>query len=153
MKDRLHFYSMIIIIICLILASLIIIINTMTPSDGAIVKFHTNQGSVQFFCEVAETLKEKHEGLRGVTELPRKQGMLFAYDSMNQLVFTMTGMSIPLDIIFIDENLTVNHIVEADIGEDYIHSNGPAQYVIEINKGLSREYEISLGTTVEIIFE
>jgi len=125
----------------------------MPPSGEAIVRFHTNQGSVQFYCDVAETLEEKQQGLRGVAELPLKQGMLFVYDSMHPLVFTMTGMSIPLDIIFINENLTVHHIVEAEIGEEFISSNGAAQYVIEINQGLSEEYEITLGTSVEIIFE
>jgi hypothetical protein len=50
---------------------------------------------------VAETLEDKQRGLRGVEDLAMNEGMLFVYDSMQPLVFTMTDMSIPLDIIFI----------------------------------------------------
>jgi uncharacterized protein len=126
---------------------------TVSSSNHAKVIFHTDQGSFSFSCEIAKTLEEKQQGLRDVTNLPIQNGMLFVYDSMQPLIFTMNGMSIPLDIIFINANSSVSHIIEADIGEEHISSDGPAQYVIELNQGLTSQYNITIGTSVELIFD
>ena len=144
MKEKSPYYLMIIIIICLIFAYVIFFIITMDSSNDAEVIFHTDHESFSFSCKMAETLEEKYQGLRDVSSLPKENGMIFVYDSMQPLVFTMTNMSIPLDIIFIDDKYMITHIVKANIGEAHIHSNSPAQYVVEINQGLTEEYMITI---------
>ena len=58
-------------------------------------------------------------------------------------------MLIPLDIIFINAQQQVIHIVEADIGMENISSEGPVLYVVEINKGLTSKFDIQIDTTME----
>lgn len=115
--------------------------------------FSTETGDIEFYCDMAEDSESRRKGLLGVSELDNDSGMLFVYPSPQPRVFTMNEMMIPLDIIFINGTNTVIHVVEADIDEESILSNGSAQYVVEINQGLSEQYEITLGTSVKILFK
>jgi len=142
----------ILIALCLIVTIFIFFMATSQQYDDVTVIFYTNQGSFPISCEMAEDIQEKRQGLLGVDDLPKNNGMLFIYETMQPLVFTMKEMKISLDIIFINENLTITQIVKADIDQEYIISNGPAQYVVEINQGLSDQYQIAIGTSVEIIY-
>jgi len=142
----------ILIVLCLIVTFFIFFMVTSQQYDDVTVIFYTNQGSFPISCEMAEDIQEKRQGLLGVDDLPKNNGMLFIYETMQPLVFTMKEMKISLDIIFINENLTITQIVKADIDQEYIISNGPAQYVVEINQGLSDQYQIAIGTSVEIIY-
>ena len=84
--------------------------------------------------------------------MKQDHGMLFTYNSCKNRTFTMKDMNIPLDIIFINESMKVIHIIEADIDQENITSSGPAQFVIEINQGISHQRNIRSGTPVKIIF-
>lgn len=99
-------------------------------------------GSKEYKAKEARTDKEKSNGLRGVTNLPDGEGMLFYMSGKNQQEpFTMTGMQIPLDIVFINQDQEVVDVKqncqpgEKEIinsvsnleGDDYIN------YVLEVN--------------------
>lgn len=60
-------------------------------------------------CNVslAVTEEEKEKGLQGRKELSRDEGMLFVYDEPQMVSFWMKDTEIPLDIIFIDDELEV----------------------------------------------
>jgi uncharacterized membrane protein (UPF0127 family) len=47
---------------------------------------------------VADQATERHEGLRGLTDLGDYDGMLFVYGSDTDARFTMSGTPLPLDI-------------------------------------------------------
>ena len=99
-------------------------------------------GGKEYKVEEARTDEELENGLRGTKELPEDEGMLFYIpDESSQQTFTVDGMEIPLDIIFINQDQEVidvrrdcqpgqNQIVSTteNIGEgDYV------AYVLEVN--------------------
>jgi len=69
----------------------------------------------------------------------------------------MKNTLVPLDIIFIDKTGIVINIESADLEPDIsdidlkrYNSTSPAQFVVEINQGLSTLYGIKEGTPVLI---
>lgn len=122
-------------------------------SSEAIVIFTTSSGKYSFHCEVANNDSLRRIGLLKVDSLELDYGMLFIYDEPALRSFTMVDMKFDLDIIFINENLTVVHVVEASINEDEISSKHSTQYVVEINHRLANQYHITTGTPVEIIYQ
>lgn len=88
----------------------------------------------------AKTEQELEQGLKGIEELPKNEGILFYMpDELSQQVFTMKGVKIPLDIIFINQDQEVvdvqvnckpeqKYIISTNIEDgDYI------AYVLEVN--------------------
>jgi uncharacterized membrane protein (UPF0127 family) len=55
---------------------------------------------------IADESAERHQGLRGVTDLGDYDGMLFVYDSDHDGPFTMSGTPLPLDIGWYAKNGT-----------------------------------------------
>jgi uncharacterized protein len=124
---------------------------TKDNSTDAIVIFQTDNKDIAFYCDIADDAQSRQKGLLEVTHLEYNYGMIFIYEYAALRTFTMKNMLIPLDIIFIDENQTVVHIVEADIDQEHISSNKNVQYVVEINRGLADEHQITIGTKIKLI--
>lgn len=83
---------------------------------------------------LAQTEEEKEQGLMNVEELDSNEGMLFIYDSPQHVDFWMKDTEIPLDIIFIDEDLEVISVKQGTpLSEEYI-SEGNVQFVLELNQ-------------------
>jgi len=108
--------------------------------------------------EVAETAQERFLGLRNRRSLPDGTGMLFVYPSPQEdLSFTMQDTHVPLDIIFVDRNMTVLNVEhgEPEVGvpefrsKDY-PSDGPAQFVVEAEQGYANETGVSAGDELVI---
>ncbi|MCK4589481.1 MAG: DUF192 domain-containing protein [Nanoarchaeota archaeon] len=112
---------------------------------------------VTFQTEIADTKPKQTKGLMFRKELPEDQGMLFVFSTPSHKRFWMMNTSIPLDIIFIDENKSIINIEEAKpcgiIPYASYLSTGKAQYVLEINQGLSKEYDFKPGMKVEFNLE
>ncbi|MCT4609088.1 MAG: DUF192 domain-containing protein [Pelagimonas sp.] len=104
-------------------------------------------GQVRFRIEVADTEKERAQGLMFVKSLPRFSGMLFVYDSARPVSFWMKNTYIPLDMIFADETGTVVHIHKGAVPHDLtpIPSGAPAQYVLEVNAGIAQQLGLKPG--------
>jgi uncharacterized membrane protein (UPF0127 family) len=146
--------------ICLILLSITIFTYYITNEENqtqekiAIVTFFpSNATSLSITCEIASTPQKRSEGLMNRAELPDDKGMLFVYETPQNLSFWMKNTLIPLDIIFLDETRVVINIESADIEPDVsdkdlkrYNSTSPAQFVVEINQGLSTLYGIDEGT-------
>lgn len=67
-------------------------------------------GSQQFTAELARTETEKATGLSNRTSLQPNQGMLFVFDQPTRPSFWMRQMLFDLDIIWIDQQLTIVEI-------------------------------------------
>lgn len=148
------------LIVLLIVFSDTFVTNTENVANeqlAVVTFFPNNSTSVVMTCEVASSPEKRSVGLMFREELPVDEGMLFVYDSPHNVSFWMKNTFIPLDIIFLNETGTVINVEEADVEIDvpaeklerYL-SDGPAQYVVEINQGLCKLYDIGVGTNVSI---
>lgn len=87
---------------------------------------------------IAESEKEKENGLKGVIELEEledgsQEAMLFPYDSPQHLDFWMVDCEIPLSIIFLDDKKVVLSNQRGEPGSEEYISEDNAQYVLEVN--------------------
>ncbi len=120
------------------------------------VRFEVEENLV-ILCDLADTAHERAKGLMDVRSLGERIGMLFVYEEPQNVSFWMKGTYIDLDIIFISEDLEVLNVHEADAGIrkmdnelEFYSSGGPVAYVLEVNQGLSKEFGIGPGTSVDI---
>jgi uncharacterized membrane protein (UPF0127 family) len=67
-------------------------------------------GEHEFSVEIAATNASRSRGLMGRTTLADDAGMLFIFDRPVDLSFWMFNTSIPLDIAYIREDMTVSSI-------------------------------------------
>jgi len=147
-------------IICITILILIITNYFLTTKDlqlqekvAIVTFFPPNNSSISITCEIASTPKELSEGLMNRQELPEDKGMLFIYEIPQNRSFWMKNTLVSLDIIFLDEEGIVINVESADIEPSVsdnelkrYNSTSPAQFVVEINQGLSTLYGIGKGT-------
>lgn len=103
--------------------------------------------------EIAKTNAELKKGLSGRKSLNKNSGMLFVFEKADIHPFWMKNTLIPLDILFIENNIivditTLNPPVDNNIPE-YSPKN-PANYVLEVNAGFAEENNIKIGNEVKI---
>lgn len=95
-------------------------------------------GNKEYEVLVAQTEEEKTKGLQDVEELDDDEGMLFVYDEPQQVVFWMKDTTIPLDIIFINDDFEVISVQQGTpMSEDLIAEDN-VLYVLEVlqNSGI-----------------
>ena len=103
-----------------------------------------------FDIEIADNPYERQTGLMYRNTLEVNQGMLFAFEQEAVLNFYMKNTPLGLDLIFLNKELEIVHIHKNAIPNDPtgISSVKPAQYVFEIQAGLSDQYEIQEGDQI-----
>ena len=92
-------------------------------------------GDKEYNVTCARTEEERIKGLQGVTELKDDEGMLFFFDEPQTVGFWMKDTDIPLDIIFIDEDLEVISIYQGNPNDDTIAEEDNVLLVLEVNQG------------------
>lgn len=122
-----------------------------SPDYGSAV---VSIGSHSFKAEVPLTQEGFYKGLMNRTKLADDEAMLFDFGGSQERSFWMKNTLIPLDMLFIDENLTVRRIsnaipCKADPCPLY-PSGAPVRYVLEIRGGLANELGIAEGHGVSI---
>lgn len=90
-------------------------------------------GDKEYSVKLAETDEQKEIGLQNVDSLKDNEGMLFIFDEEDTQNFWMKDTKIPLDIIFIKENLRIDSIQKGIPNSEDIIS-GTALYVLELNE-------------------
>ena len=101
-------------------------------------------------CLKCETDEEKEKGLQDVASMEDNEGCLFVYDEPQTLDFWMKDTSIPLDIVFIGEDMKVlSNMPGEPMNEEDMIEEDNAQYVLEVNQGSG----IKEGDEVEILDE
>jgi len=117
------------------------------PIDNVVITSQTGEHTV--LVERVSSPEDQAQGLMFRSFLDDNEGMFFVFPHEQNLSFWMKNTLIPLDIIFIDSSGKILNIEEAvpcekDPCEKY-SSTAPAQYVLEVNKGYSKEKEIKPG--------
>lgn len=105
-------------------------------------------GSVAIRVSIADDEKKQRQGLSGVKSLRDLEGKLFIFDTDGTWGIWMKDMLIPLDIIWIDKNLQVVHIVENVSPLTYpevFSSPKDARFVLEMNAHFVSSLRIKEG--------
>jgi uncharacterized membrane protein (UPF0127 family) len=103
-----------------------------------------------FVVEVAETSAQQARGLMFRTEMPSDKGMIFPFPEDRVASFWMKNTVIPLDIIFIRRDGTIESVAAntTPYSLDSVRSNEPVATVLEIAAGRAAELGIGPGDTV-----
>ena len=110
----------------------------------------TAVGPQKFQVEIADDPRERSRGLMFRREMAKEHGMLFDFGVEEPASFWMENTYLPLDMIFIRADGTVESIAErtTPLSRRSVPSKGPVRYVLEINGGLSDELGIRPGDKV-----
>ena len=104
-----------------------------------------------FQAEIANDEAVRQKGLMDRTSLEQDKGMLFVFDKEDKHSFWMKNTKIPLDVIWMDkEGKIVDIQTLTPCASDSCPSFVPesnAQFVLEINAGLSKESNLKIGST------
>lgn len=108
--------------------------------------------------EVAQTRAERTKGLSGRTQLAKGEGMLFLFPDYNVRTFWMKEMYIPIDIIWIKDNVVKSCAENVQPPEDpfldeaflpVYESNDIVNNVLEVKAGFCEQEGIEGGEIIE----
>ncbi len=151
MRDRYEYY----VLVRLLLAS-VLFLNacfSIVGSDSMNLKFkqklsiQTSKKQIHFVVDIADTPEKRALGLMYQKSLARHHAMLFIFDSTDYHSIWMKNTFIPLDVIFLDENLRIVAIVPhaQPHSLETFNGNVPSRFVLEINAGLAAKFELAIG--------
>jgi len=118
--------------------------------EGELQVFRKDSLLIALDIEFAETDYEIQTGLMYRSSMERRQGMLFIFKDMAPRSFYMKNTEIPLDIIYIDDSLKIVSFQKnaKPLDKKSLPSTGAAQYVLEINAGLSDNWKLQKGDQI-----
>ncbi|WP_136464847.1 DUF192 domain-containing protein [Flagellimonas onchidii] len=120
--------------------------------EGELTVSSTENNSTlgRFDIEIAETEYETQTGLMYRETMEENQGMLFIFDNMAMHSFYMKNTQIPLDIVYIDDNLKIVSFQKnaKPFDETGLSSGVPIKYVLEIKAGLSDKLGLKIGDSI-----
>jgi hypothetical protein len=129
----------------------------MPAKNGDIYTLQVGSTGKTFNVECVVTPAALRKGLSGRKSLSSGTGMLFLFARLEQQSMWMPGMNFPIDIVWLDENLSVVHItyaatpcVEGNDCPSY-SSQYSALYAIEMAAGDAKAYGFSIGTDLKTL--
>ena len=134
-----------------ILVCLVLLAMTGCPQETPWVEVKGQRFSVA----IADDDQSRARGLMFVDELPRDQGMLFLFRREEPRAFWMKNTRMALDIIYLNQDFKVVDIIKnakpCRTGRCPSYpSKRPAQYVLELNAGLSDELGLVVGDAIVV---
>lgn len=111
----------------------------------------TKKRIIAIDIEIADTPLERATGLMYRRSIPAKAGMLFIYEQSKPRIFWMENTYIPLDIIFLDEDMRIVMIQknQKPLSKKLIPSYKNSLYVVEVNAGFCDKYGINIGGYID----
>ncbi len=97
---------------------------------------------------IAKTNSQRQRGLGGRDSLPPNHGMFFVFDHDDRYNFWMKDMHFAIDILWLDQNLTVVDIKLNAAPESYptnFTPRSPSRFVLELPAGFSRKHGVTIG--------
>lgn len=136
--------------------SIVLIIIYFISGEEEVKFLNANLVGEDIVLEVADNIYLQGIGLSGREDMPMDYGMIFVYDyELEGLTFWMKDTLIPLDMIFLNEDFEIVHIIEnvpiceEDPCERYTF-DGKAKYVVELNAGWVEKYDVELGDVLKL---
>ena len=102
--------------------------------------------------EIADDAYERETGLMHRSSMAENHGMLFIFPEEGYRSFYMKNTLISLDIIYLDSDYRVVSIQKNTKikSEQSLPSEAPAQYVLEVNAGLSDRWGLKQGDILQV---
>ncbi|TYP70987.1 DUF192 domain-containing protein [Aquimarina intermedia] len=118
--------------------------------EGELQLLRDNDTLKQLSIEIADNPYERETGLMYRKTMEQNQGMLFISEESKPQNFYMKNTLIPLDIIYIDENQKIVSFQRnaQPNDETSLPSRLPAKYILEVNAGLSKEWNLKEGDSI-----
>lgn len=111
----------------------------------------------RFQIETAADEASRERGLMFRESMPADHGMLFVFDDAQVRTFWMKNTHIPLDILYFDQNYKLVSVQQRvppclDSGDNcpVYPSEGPAQYVLELNAGTADKLGVKPGDALAV---
>lgn len=106
----------------------------------------------EFKIWIADTESRREQGLMFVKSLAADQGMLFIFDSPQQVSMWMKNTLIPLDMLFIDTSGHIDSIAAntTPMSEKIISSKGVVISVLELKGGIAKQLGITTQAVIKI---
>jgi uncharacterized protein len=110
----------------------------------------TASGQTPIDAEIAGAPEEKQIGLMFRTNLPDDQGMLFPYETPQEVTMWMHNTYIPLDMVFIRLDGVVHRIESRaePLSDRMISSRGKVKAVLELPAGTAERLGLKAGDRV-----
>ncbi len=123
-------------------------------ADSAEIKFPQSENAPTLLLEIANTPKSRETGLMYRKNLDETRGMFFIFKNSDIRSFWMKNMSIPIDIIFIDEHFVIKTIfrsVEPCREEpcEMYTSMFKSRYVLETKSGFCKKFGVTEAERIE----
>ena len=147
--------------LALLIAIVFAILVNYSPSKDQVsngyvtITLHTENGKpLPIKAEIADSPEERAAGLMFRKSLGKNKGMLFVFPDSAVRNFWMKNTLIPLDMVFIAENMTIVKIhraVPCSSEPCPLYNSGKsAKYVLEVNANLTSAYGIHEGSAAKV---
>jgi len=132
------------------LFALLVVSVPARPAQLQTLEIASKSGVHTFAIEMAVTPAEREKGLMFRKSLPEGQGMLFDFQTDQDVSFWMKNTYIPLDMIFIRGDGRILRIAEntEPLSTKLVPSGGPVRAVLEVIGGTAAKLGIAPGDTV-----
>jgi len=119
--------------------------------EGELYLLKSGDSIKKLDIEIAENQYEHETGLMYRQSMQETQGMLFIYPEEALRSFYMKNTYIPLDIIFYSKDSSVVSFKEnaRALDETSLPSNKPAKFILELNAGKVKEWNIEVGDKID----
>jgi len=133
----------------------LVLIMNFPKEDSADITNSVCVGETCFEVEIVDSLETRTQGLMFREQMDKDRGMWFVFEESKIYPFWMKNTLIPLDMIWVDEDLKVVAIIESAVPCEanpcrHYNPETEALYVLEINGGLASEYELRVGDIVSV---
>lgn len=154
--------ALVLVAIAIVLVMIIPVVTTGGTHPAIPYEYETRKitiDGVMLIVEIADDSEKIQKGLMFREKLPENQGMLFIFDEERKYSFWMMNMKINLDMIWLDSNGKVVHIVEdaapcidsAHTSQCTYNPDEPAKYVLEVNSGFVKKHGIDENSIMQIL--
>ena len=108
--------------------------------------------TLEFEVLIAQSNKERRQGLMHIESMKNNEGMLFIFDPERNVSMWMRNTPMTLDMIFINKKGRIINIAKntTPYSTRGISSGGSIHWVLEINGGLSDRMNIKNGDLVKL---